>query len=239
MGFDIAIIVIIIAFIVLGAKNGAGRTLLKIVGTILSVVLSFVICNPLAQGIYNSFFKPGVIKNISDSINTSGVNSVTKAVNDVINSLPQYVMSVFKYFGVDSKLLNDSLTNAVSQSPQGAANIIEKVISPVFIALISLILFLLFFIIISIGIGLLTKLLCNVLNLPIIKQVNKFAGGILGILQGVLVVFLLVTMFKFTAPMFNNLPNDFNNQINNTYIFKYFYNLDLLKENLFYNIEIN
>ena len=63
--------VIIIILILIGAYRGIIRTLFNLIGLALNAFLSYHIAGPLAQGMYDSFFKQAVITKIQEVIMTT------------------------------------------------------------------------------------------------------------------------------------------------------------------------
>ena len=69
---DILIIVLIFLFAILGFRRGLARTLLNFAAMIASTVIANFLSDALAQAIYNSFIKQGVIEKIQTTISTQG-----------------------------------------------------------------------------------------------------------------------------------------------------------------------
>ena len=68
-------------------------------------------------------------------------------------------------------------------------------------------------------------------KLPIIKQFNKVGGTIYGVIQGILIVYIVFAVISLIAPMLNN--TDFLEQINNSLIGNMVYNNNIILKLLF------
>ena len=68
-------------------------------------------------------------------------------------------------------------------------------------------------------------------KLPIIKQFNKAGGTIYGVIQGILIVYIVFAVISLIAPMLNN--TDFLEQINNSLIGNMVYNNNIILKLLF------
>ncbi len=233
--FDLAVIAVILLFVITGAAKGAARTLLSLAALVVSFITALFLGNAVSQWAYTTFFKENILNSISTAIKENGLNNITATITDVIESFPQYVSSLFKCFGFDAQQMSSSIEANIEKSPQQGAEIIEGVISPFIISLINIILVLVFFILLMIITGFLVKTVSRAFNIPIIKQINTVAGGALGLVKGIIVVLFITMILRTSIPlMLNQTKQETDSQISQTYLFKYFYDTDLLKTEGFY-----
>ncbi|MGN0558302.1 MAG: CvpA family protein [Acutalibacteraceae bacterium] len=236
--FDLAVIAVIVLFVITGAAKGAARTLLSLVALVVSFITALFLGNAVSQWAYTTFFRQSILSTVSSAIEENGLSDITATIADVIESFPQYVSSLFKCLGFDAQQVSGSVESAIEKAPQQGAEIIESVISPVIISLINIILVLVFFILMMIITGFLVKAISRVFNIPIIKQINTVAGGALGLVKGIIVVLFITMIFKASIPMMlNQTKQETDSQISQTYLFKYFYDTDLLKTEGFYGFK--
>lgn len=233
--FDLAVIAVIVLFVITGAAKGAARTLLSLVALVVSFITALFLGNAVSQWAYTTFFRQNILSTVSSAIEENGLSDITATIADVIESFPQYVSSLFKCLGFDAQQVSGSVESAIEKAPQQGAEIIELVISPVIISLINIILVLVFFILMMIITGFLVKAISRAFNIPIIKQINTVAGGALGLVKGIIVVLFITMILRTSIPMMlNQTKQETDSQISQTYLFKYFYDTDLLKTEGFY-----
>lgn len=98
-------------------------------------------------------------------------------------------------FGLDSSVytndfqVSNSAAAAVSTSVE---NLIQPVITGMFRLVIGVVISIIIFIIIKI----LVKKLARVFKIPVVKQINKLLGGVLGLAEAAILVFLPLISFR-------------------------------------------
>ncbi len=106
----------------------------------------------------------------------------------------------------------------------------EGVVKPVAIKVIQIILFVVSFFIIIFFVRLIAGLFKAVNSIPLAGGINKLLGGVLGFIQGIVVVYIAILIIKFIIAVTQNdllFLND--NTIEETKFFKNLYNFKLLK----------
>jgi uncharacterized membrane protein required for colicin V production len=202
---DLIIIAIIVLFIVIGARRGLARTVLGLLGLMITYFAANALSEFLSQVIYDAFIKETVANNINSFITTNGLDY---AVDNCFTALPDWayaIVSAFvSIFGGDfATSLNAN--NAISSASSAVETTVETVSVGVFQILLLLILFIIIYIIVK----RLVRLALKLFNAPIIKQLNRFCGGVLGAAEGVLFAFIVVNVFNIVMLLTNpNLLND-------------------------------
>lgn len=219
MILDIIILVIIIALAVLGMSRGFFKTLFNLIGVVLAIILSFVFGNLASNWIYTAFFKPNILNSINATIEQE---DTAQAVESIINSIPDFIYNALSGTGVTKEsLLTD--TQAVADNAQASvANSLEKVIGPLITAIISFFVIIIFFILLMILIKFFVRIINTVFQLPLLHTINRVFGLILGLGEGLAVVYLLVMLAKIIMPYMGD--DFFINQtsINESMLFKCF-----------------
>lgn len=230
MGYllDLATAGVLILFLILGAKRGAVRSLLNLGSTVLVVFLSSWLGKLLAQFIYGAFIQKGltdtIAKSLADNAKQAGTDTY---VTSVLSSLPQYIRDSISALGIDLSSFTSSIdsTQSVNLWANSAAVQLEKLLAPIYTALISLVSVLALFIILMIFRKILVNIICKVFDLPVLKQVNGFVGAIVGLLEGVLFIFIICMVLHIMLPYQAEIPAIFSDSsINSTILFKQFYN---------------
>ena len=224
MILDIIVLVIIIALTVLGMSRGAFKTLFNLIGVVLAIILSFIFGNIASNWIYVTFFKPNIINSFNATIEQEGA---VKAVESIVNSIPDYIYNALSGSGVTKEsLLAD--TKAVADNAQASvANSLEKVISPVITAIISFFVIIVLFILLMVLIKFFVRILNTVFQLPLLHTINRMFGLFLGLAEGLAVVYLLVMLAKIIMPYMGDEFFINYSLINESMIFKWFFQLKL------------
>lgn len=191
---NIIIIVIIAVFMLIGIKRGIAKTLLNVAGVIAAVMLSDFIATFLSDWIYDTFLRQNIINNLTEMIQN---NSVTYAAENSVDALPAWIKGIVEFltglFGGTTSSIVDGVTFSNDLSSVAAA--IEKPLGAAVTAILSVILLIILFIIIFIFIKMLIRFALKFFKIPVIRQINQFFGGVLGVCEGIIFVFVAINIF--------------------------------------------
>lgn len=217
---DIIIISVFALLFFIDFKRGIAITILNVAGVALTGFLAYHISNFLASWVYTAFVQQTLTTNLQQMIDTQGINS---AIANSFSALPNWVMGMLGFFlsifGLDSSVytndfqVSNSAAAAVSTSVE---NLIQPVITGMFRLVIGAVLSIIIFIIIKI----LVKKLAIVFKIPVVKQINKLLGGVLGLAEAAILVFFAVNIFSGVLEFSN--PEMLNNPMISGAVFKFF-----------------
>lgn len=217
---DIIIIAVFALLFFIDFKRGIAITILNVAGVALTGFLAYHISNFLASWVYTAFVQQTLTTNLQQMIDTQGINS---AIANSFSALPNWVMGMLGFFlsifGLDSSVytndfqVSNSAAAAVSTSVE---NLIQPVITGMFRLVIGVVISIIIFIIIKI----LVKKLAIVFKIPVVKQINKLLGGVLGLAEAAILVFFAVNIFSGVLEFSN--PEMLNNPMISGAVFKFF-----------------
>ena len=217
---DIIIIAVFALLFFIDFKRGIAITILNVAGVALTGFLAYHISNFLASWVYTAFVQQTLTTNLQQMIDTQGFNS---AIANSFSALPNWVMGMLGFFlsifGLDSSVytndfqVSNSAAAAVSTSVE---NLIQPVITGMFRLVIGVVISIIIFIIIKI----LVKKLARVFKIPVVKQINKLLGGVLGLAEAAILVFFAVNIFSGVLEFSN--PEMLNNPMISGAVFKFF-----------------
>ena len=217
---DIIIIAVFALLFFIDFKRGIAITILNVAGVALTGFLAYHISNFLASWVYTAFVQQTLTTNLQQMIDTQGINS---AIANSFSALPNWVMGMLGFFlsifGLDSSVytndfqVSNSAAAAVSTSGE---NLIQPVITGMFRLVIGVVISIIIFIIIKI----LVKKLARVFKIPVVKQINKLLGGVLGLAEAAILVFFAVNIFSGVLEFSN--PEMLNNPMISGAVFKFF-----------------
>ena len=217
---DIIIIAVFALLFFIDFKRGIAITILNVAGVALTGFLAYHISNFLASWVYTAFVQQTLTTNLQQMIDTQGINS---AIANSFSALPNWVMGMLGFFlsifGLDSSVytndfqVSNSAAAAVSTSVE---NLIQPVITGMFRLVIGVVISIIIFIIIKI----LVKILARVFKIPVVKQINKLLGGVLGLAEAAILVFFAVNIFSGVLEFSN--PEMLNNPMISGAVFKFF-----------------
>lgn len=217
---DIIIIAVFALLFFIDFKRGIAITILNVAGVALTGFLAYHISNFLASWVYTAFVQQTLTTNLQQMIDTQGINS---AIANSFSALPNWVMGMLGFFlsifGLDSSVytndfqVSNAAATAVSASVE---NLIQPVITGMFRLVIGVVISIIIFIIIKI----LVKKLARVFKIPVVKQINKLLGGVLGLAEAAILVFFAVNIFSGVLEFSN--PEMLNNPMISGAVFKFF-----------------
>ena len=217
---DIIIIAVFALLFFIDFKRGIAITILNVAGVALTGFLAYHISNFLASWVYTAFVQQTLTTNLQQMIDTQGINS---AIANSFSALPNWVMGMLGFFlsifGLDSSVYTNDFqvpNSAAAAVSASVENLIQPVITGMFRLVIGVVISIIIFIIIKI----LVKKLARVFKIPVVKQINKLLGGVLGLAEAAILVFFVVNIFSGVLEFSN--PEMLNNPMISGTVFKFF-----------------
>ena len=210
---DIVIVAIIALCLFLVYRRGLTVSLLKILSFVLAIVIAFILFKPVSNLVINH-------TNWDDSLKTSIEQFITEKTStpEEKSSLPQVIVDYIDETMAQS--VNEAKEVAIENTAQSVTNLIVN--AGVWIAVFIIARILLIFI------RFITALIAK---LPVIKQFDKLGGILYGILEAFVILYVLLAIISFIAPMINNA--EFIDALNKSFIGSMLYNNNILLKILF------
>ncbi len=230
MLYDVLLIAIIIASVIIGYKKGAAKTILSAAAILVSAVVALFLSRILSQFIYDAFFREALESKISTTLENSIVGGVADAAVNVVSAIPGVIVGAMSFFGLSESSFENYCEFAVSEQGTAAAENIADKLSPVVVGLISIVLAVVFFVVLSFILRLLIKPVQKIFKLPLIRTPNSLLGGVLGLVKGTVTVLLIAVLLRLAMPF---IPASWTflsqESIDKSYIFSFVYDGGLLR----------
>lgn len=206
---DLVILAIFIICIIIGYVRGLTGSLIKILSFVLSIVIAFILFVPISNLIINN-------TQIDDNLEQS-IREMIIGNNEEEQKMPE---AITDYIQQQVESASDSAKEAIADSTaQEVALTIVK--AGTWIAL---------FIIARILLIFLRFITALIAKLPVIKQFDKLGGIIYGVLEGLIIIYVLLAIISFVSPMTNGA---LTNAIEQSYVGSMMYNNNLLLKIIF------
>lgn len=206
---DIVILAIIVLCIIIGYVRGLTGSLIKIVSFVLSLVIAFILFIPISNLIINN-------TEIDDNLETSIRNMIVKEESNEEN-MPQ---AITDYIGQKiDQVADDAKETIVNNTARDVSITIVK--AGTWLAL---------FIVARILLVFLRFITSLIAKLPVIKQFDKLGGIIYGLLEGLIIVYVILALISFISPMLNGT---LANAIDESFVGSIMYNNNLLLKIIF------
>ena len=177
---DIALAVVFVVTVLMARRQGLASTLVRLVGTLVSLVGAYAVSDRLPPEVFERFFRSGLIKKTSEVIADGGQTTIQTVVDKLAGFLPQSLVE---------QLLGgaDKLTELLDAgTPDIAERVVENVIAPLFLPIISVVIFFAAFALCMVVIRFVAALLVNLNHIPVVGGANRLLGTALGAVLGIL-----------------------------------------------------
>lgn len=212
---DIIVVLILVCSVYRGYKKGIVDIGFKLIAFIASLLITLILYSPITDLVINN---TGIDEMIEEVIIKNGVEN--KENNSIDNN------------GTESNTLDNFLgkyTKEVAKETQ--KTVVETTAKPIARNVVGIGIMIVLFLGSRVILGLLKTFTDIITKIPVIKQLNEFAGLAYGLLIGLIIIYVVLAIMFFITSISGNM--DINDAINNTYITKYLYEENLLLKFMF------
>ncbi len=181
---DAIIVVIFLLFIILGVKRGFVRSVLDLVGTLAAMLVSMWFSGIAAQWFFSTFLQESLTRQIAEALQAAPAADAADAVLSVV---PEILRGGLEAFGITSDAINQAVAGTSGQAAAAVVAVLSPMVVSVLRGLFALVLFVFLLVIFRI----LSGVVCRIFRLPVLRQLDKGLGILLGITQAVLITVLL------------------------------------------------
>ena len=217
--FDIIVALILIFCIYCSAKKGFLGSSYKFFSIILTLILMFMFQTTISDWLRSTDVGKYIETTIYDSLikKSEDTNTSEEITDDKEN--------IFTSLGLP-KIYDNLLKDEIDSINNTKDNIVKNVATALTDSLINIVSIIILYILIRFLLFLLYKITNFIFRLPILKSLNKLLGAVVGLIQGLFVVYILCALLIWFSP--KNDTNSIQTTINDTIITQYFYNNNLL-----------
>lgn len=181
---DAVIVVIFLLFIILGVKRGFVRSVLDLVGTLAAMLVSMWFSGIAAQWVFSTFLQESLTRQIAEALQAAPAADAADAVLSVV---PEILRGGLEAFGITSDTINQAVAGTSGQAAAAVVAVLSPMVVSVLRGLFALVLFVFLLVIFRI----LSGVVCRIFRLPVLRQLDKGLGILLGVAQAALITVLL------------------------------------------------
>lgn len=199
MGYvlDAVIIGVCLICVLVGVQRGFIRSAVHFLGSVIAACLASVLGGAAAHWLFDNFFRNAMVEKISSTLDSLGAGSATAAVEQILSSLPDFLVRALEDAGVTASSVSGEITAQTGQ----AAVMITNYLAPVFISFLKVLAVIVLFFLFMIMVRFLASLVGKLLKLPILGTVDGLLGGIFGFLLALLSVWIVVAALTVFMPL--------------------------------------
>ncbi len=218
----ICVVIGIVFFIclIVGWARGLFKVLLSVAGMIASMILAIYIAPNISGYLEeHTTIDDNIAMYITEELNFSGIEEETsRGVQvEVINNLP--ISETLK-----SNILNNN--NSEMYSALEATGVYDYIARSMAVVILNATVFLVLMIVAQVFFGTLAKAAKGLTKLPIVRSIDKIGGGILGVMQGLIIIWILFLLLSITST--SSISQEMITSINRFPLFKLLYDNNLI-----------
>ena len=199
---DIVLVAVVIGIIVWSAHKGILVTVAEVLAFALAIILAAHTAKPIAQVMYKAFFYKSVQKAIYKELpaNTSGLTTKDKA-QLVFDGMPEFARKQGEKVGINVSSISNQLTKTKLGTGDLYKELEEKIVRPIAVEVLKHVLY--FFLAVIYGFILrliLVAIAKGLKDTDTIGSIDKIAGAVLGIAEGIIIVFLISNLLVYIEP---------------------------------------
>ncbi len=213
---DLIIVAIIAIAVIITAKKGFVKTVFRLVGLVLAVLLSLYLSSPIANFIYEKAVEPAISKTIQTTIIENTSEKVITVKEKIADALPAFVRN---NIGEPEQIFDNTVFSS-ENNEQTAKNICDSIVKTPATAFIKTLVTIILIVILSIVAVWLAKLLNGIFSFSVIGKLNSTLGGVLGLVSGCAYAMLFVVATAFIISLTGGFWIFNKEAIGETYIYK-------------------
>lgn len=242
MVVDIILLAILIWVVARGWRNGLVSSVIRLVGAVASYAGAWIVSELISQALYKSFLQaklvdyaetlvPPELQTISDSFAKLGGNTdlLEKLGIDLPRAIAEQLEAVMEQLGlsglperlVDTGKLGGEITESVLDNGSTIAEALaQSLFQPLATTALRVVAFAIIFALLSIVVSLLYRIGFGFNHIPLIGGVNHLLGAGVGLLEGVIIVYILCMVLAIASAVLGGKVELLNwQQLQNTAIF--------------------
>lgn len=228
---DIILAAIAVIIIVAGWRKGVVKGILSLATSIVAAVVAYAFTPKLSALIYDNLILQKISSGIEQTVGSLAKSGDGYDFGKLISEMPEVFSNVLTKYGVSAESvekLNSQMTETGEAALEKVSNFIA---SPVATVISNVISFILIFIVALIVLKLCAKIITAIFKAPILKNADRFAGLIFGIVNAAVVLWILSLVVSHGVSALGSVAPDWfgDKVVDNSLILKTFSHFNPLK----------
>ncbi len=228
---DIGCVIISLLVVMPSYRKGFLRSIILCIGYIASIIVAINVSRYLSKFIFDTIIRESIIKNVNTTI-TGNIDSagIQTVVGGFMSKLPSFLKdSISAYFGGEQGIIDNLQKTTGGVVNSIGTTVADNIVAPIVVMLLQTLICVIVFVICIIIVKMIARLFQGFYAIPVIGPINSMLGGVVGIAQAAVLLYILAVLGKMLISLSSNSLEYFNtNIIQSTYVFKIFYNLKFI-----------
>lgn len=182
-GFDLVLLAVLLLVAFRYAGKGFAAALVQFAGNLASLLGASIFSQKIAPVLFVNFFENNFTTSIEKTLADGGQVQLDQLVEKYAGFLPDEIQA-----GI-TQSAGDMLTG---NAPELADQVVRQVIEPLLTPVIAIVVFFVAFALCKVIVGFVVAVLTNFNRIPILGGVNKLLGFVMGLLAGVVDLYLIL-----------------------------------------------
>ena len=188
---DFIIIGIIVIAGIVGLYKGLLNTLYKLISYILSIYLSFKLAKPVSMWFQKTSIYTKINEGIIEFVSNLGLN-----FEKLENFKPESISQAIEGIPLPQSI-NEIISNLIASTGESANKMLDSFVGTITDLVLLILCGFILFVIFKLLFSLFGQVIKGIAEIPIIKQLDRLGGGIIGLLIGVLIIYVIGLVLTF------------------------------------------
>ena len=222
IALDIIVVAIVLIVMCCGARKGFAHAIVEFAGYAALLTFSLLISTGLSNITYRTLVEPRVCSTIESTIDEAGGENLSAAVDKIYDNLPSLVTNLSENQGITRESINEQLSTKMQSGASVAAQTVSNMlVKPIVTSIFTVVFLILVVIIGGFVIKWLAKIADKVFSVSFVGGINRFLGGLLGAVEGLIFAAIFVWVVSMIALMMSDgLFGITADVIDSTHLFK-------------------
>ncbi len=227
--YDVVIVIIALMFISKAMRKGFIASLITTLGYFVSLALAIFGGRFLANLAFAMFFESPIANSIDSKVSQSfDASSIGNMLGSAVESVPKMFRGIVENQQLTSSQMADEIGSQVISGQMTIGHAItQNYIQPIVCIILQIILSAILFSILMFAVKIISRMARGVKKIPLIGPINKLLGGALGLVQAVIIIYLISLL---AGMILTAKPDGYQylntHIIESTYLFKLFFSFD-------------
>ena len=182
-GFDLTLLAILLLVAMRYAGKGFAAALVQFAGNLASLLGASIFSQNIAPVLFTNFFENNFTTSIEKTLADGGQVQLDQLVEKYAGFLPDEIQQ---------SIIQSAGGVLTGNAPELAEQVVSQVIAPLLTPIIAIVVFFVAFALCKVIVGFVVAVLTNFNRIPILGSVNKLLGFGMGLLAGVVDLYLIL-----------------------------------------------
>ena len=223
---DAMVALILLGMVFSGCRKGFLVSAVNAAGYLVSCIGAYIGSRVLTSTVYESFIRDKLVASVGDALAATVTDAdITMQVTNALKGVPGILRNmVYGFFGNSSEIAAQIEDKVLTSAGSMSGALVDQMLYPVIYVVLQSVFFLLLFAAMRIILGAVVEALRNIRKFPLVGTADTLAGGAMGFVEAILVLFVVVLVIRFFISVSGNKIPFLNDEtISLTYVFKLFY----------------